>query len=197
MSPLTSFAEWLAPALTMLAAVMTAANLGARITGWGFVVFTLGSIAWIIVGLGSGQTNLVIANGFLALVNAAGVWRWLGRQAHYEAVGAAAEAAGQAREKPAVVPVSGLPGRTVACADGSKIGEVVDVILDCQSASIHELIIRFGGVGGVGEQLVAIAQRDVSFDDKVISTSLSASAIRALPRLDGADQADGLKRRPA
>ncbi|MEK7456583.1 MAG: hypothetical protein AABZ76_16905 [Pseudomonadota bacterium] len=44
-------AGWIAPAATMIAAMMTAANLGARVTGWGFGVFTLGSIAWSIVGL--------------------------------------------------------------------------------------------------------------------------------------------------
>lgn len=35
-------AAWVAPVATMIAAVMTAANLGARVTGWGFVVFVIG-----------------------------------------------------------------------------------------------------------------------------------------------------------
>ena len=48
---LEDLAGWIAPAATMIAAMMTAANLGARVTGWGFGVFTLGSIAWSIVGL--------------------------------------------------------------------------------------------------------------------------------------------------
>ena len=59
----------LAPAATMIAAVMTASNLGARVTGWGFVVFTVGSIAWCLVALTSGQANLLWTNGFLILVN--------------------------------------------------------------------------------------------------------------------------------
>ncbi len=41
-----SIATWLAPIATTIAALMTASNLGTRITGWGFVVFTVGSLAW-------------------------------------------------------------------------------------------------------------------------------------------------------
>jgi hypothetical protein len=40
---MNDIAAWIAPAATVIAAVMTAANLGARITDWGFVVFTVGS----------------------------------------------------------------------------------------------------------------------------------------------------------
>ena len=67
--PLADVAGWVAPAATMIAAVMTAANPGSRITGWGFVVFTVGSLAWTSVGLSSGQTNSLATNGFLTLVN--------------------------------------------------------------------------------------------------------------------------------
>lgn len=66
-------AGWIAPVATMIAAMMTAANLGARITGWGFVVFTLGAISWTAVGVSTGQGNLVATNVFLTLVNAVGV----------------------------------------------------------------------------------------------------------------------------
>ncbi|WP_366499360.1 hypothetical protein [Sphingopyxis sp.] len=59
--------------------MMTASNLGARITGWGFAVFTIGSICWSLVGFWSGQTHLVATNVFLTLVNLVGIWRWLGR----------------------------------------------------------------------------------------------------------------------
>ena len=48
---LETLATWLAPAATMVAAMMTAANPGARVTGWGFVVFTVGSICWSFIGI--------------------------------------------------------------------------------------------------------------------------------------------------
>lgn len=36
---LLDLASWLAPAATMIAAIMTASNAGTRMTGWGFVLF--------------------------------------------------------------------------------------------------------------------------------------------------------------
>jgi hypothetical protein len=38
--------SWIATAATILAACFTASNLGSRITGIGFIIFTIGSIAW-------------------------------------------------------------------------------------------------------------------------------------------------------
>ena len=66
-------AGWVAPVATMLAAMITAANLGARITGSGFVVFLVGSIAWVAVAATSGQANLLWSNLFLTLVNVVGI----------------------------------------------------------------------------------------------------------------------------
>ena len=40
-----SIATWVAPIATTIAALMTASNLGSRITGYGFISFTIGSIA--------------------------------------------------------------------------------------------------------------------------------------------------------
>jgi len=74
-------AGWIAPAATMIAAIMTAANLGARVTGWGFAVFAVGALAWITVGAATGQQNLLWSNAFLLLVDLVGIWRWLGRRA--------------------------------------------------------------------------------------------------------------------
>ncbi len=89
-------ANWVAPIATTIAAVMVAANLGARLTGFGFVAFSIGSVAWIIIGLATGQNNLVWQNGGLLAVNALGIWRWLGLRARYDK-GAAAAARATAR----------------------------------------------------------------------------------------------------
>ena len=97
----------------MIAAMMTAANLGARVTGWGFVVFTAGSIAWSIVGISSGQTNLVATNGFLTLVNLVGVWRWLGRQRAYEDGGKSATQASRRSAYPTLFTATGVAGLPV------------------------------------------------------------------------------------
>lgn len=181
---MTSVAEWVAPVATMLAAIMTAANLGARITGWGFVVFTIGSAGWIVVGLSSGQSSLVITNAVLAIINAIGVWRWLGRQARYESVGEAAENAGTDALSASVVAASSLVGRDIVDAEGNKIGEGVEAILDCNTAAIHHLVARFGGVGGIGEQMVALPLADIQLLGQTVSTRLSGTEMAALPRLD-------------
>ena len=43
-------ASFVAPVATTLAALIVASNLGARITSVGFIVFTLGSVSWTILG---------------------------------------------------------------------------------------------------------------------------------------------------
>lgn len=83
-------ANWVAPIATTLAAIMVAANLGARITGVGFIVFSIGSVAWMAIGLATGQANLVWQNAILLGINALGVWRWLGLRARYDKGAAAA-----------------------------------------------------------------------------------------------------------
>src|SRR6478735_2046165 len=97
----------------MIAAMMTAANLGARLTGWGFVVFTVGSLGWATVALSSGQTNLLATNCFLTLVNAVGIWRWLGRQRVYEDGGKSASQASRRAAAPSLFTATGLAGMPV------------------------------------------------------------------------------------
>lgn len=116
---LTDIAEWLAPIATMVAAMMTTINLGARVTGWGFVVFTIGSVAWTTVGLSSGQVSLIAANGFLTFVNLVGIWRWLGRQSAYEDGARSAKAASRRASSPTLFTATGIAGMPVLDGDGT------------------------------------------------------------------------------
>ena len=81
---MSDLASWIASGATTLAAVMTAANLGTRITGWGFVMFALASLVWGWVGITDDQTGLAVTNAVLLIINLFGAWRWLGRQARHE-----------------------------------------------------------------------------------------------------------------
>ncbi|MGI4875863.1 MAG: hypothetical protein ACRYG4_00075 [Janthinobacterium lividum] len=83
-------ANWVAPIATTIAAVMVAANAGTRITGFGFIAFAIGSIAWMMIGAATGQPGLLWQNAVLLLVNLLGVWRWLGLRARYDKGAAAA-----------------------------------------------------------------------------------------------------------
>ncbi|NYF33655.1 PRC-barrel domain-containing protein [Sphingopyxis sp. JAI108] len=146
----------IAPAATMIAAMMTAANLGARVTGWGFVVFTLGSLAWSAVGFTSGQTNLLATNLFLTLVNLVGIWRWLGRQRGYE--DGARRAAERSRDagSPSLFAASALAGLPVSDIRGEEIGKTVDAMIECESGRLSYVVVASGSLGGVDESLRAV-----------------------------------------
>lgn len=81
---MSEIAGWIAPMATTIAAILVAANFGARVTGFGFIVFSIGSIAWGVVALDSGQANLLWQNIILLVINLIGIWRWLGLRARYE-----------------------------------------------------------------------------------------------------------------
>jgi hypothetical protein len=61
---------------TVLAAALVAANLNARVTVTGFVIFIVASIAWMADGWLESKASLVIQNVILLLINTLGVWRW-------------------------------------------------------------------------------------------------------------------------
>lgn len=82
---------------TTIAALMVAANRGARITGIGFIVFAVGSVFWMLVGATSDQASLLWQNAILLAINLFGAWRWLGLRARYDrGAEAAADPAGPA-----------------------------------------------------------------------------------------------------
>jgi hypothetical protein len=69
--------EWIAALGTMLAAGLIAADLGRRVTGWGFVLFCAVSITWIVSGLTSNAIPIAAMNAILLAINAWGVWQFL------------------------------------------------------------------------------------------------------------------------
>ena len=69
--------EWIAALGTMLAAALVAADLGRKVTGWGFVLFCAVAITWIASGLTSGAMPIAAMNAVLLLINAWGVWQYL------------------------------------------------------------------------------------------------------------------------
>ncbi|WP_242464847.1 PRC-barrel domain-containing protein [Rhodospirillum rubrum] len=178
---LETLAGWSAPIATAIAAIMTASNLSARVTGWGFVVFTIGSLSWSVVGLTTGQTTLLMTNGFLTLVNMLGVWRWLGRQAHYEDIGQTAVSLSETSAAPTLVTAGALPGMSVHAEGGESVGTVVEAMLDSDSGRLRFVVVGRGGVSGIGEALVAIDRGALRFRADHIDLAMTASAFQALP----------------
>ena len=176
-------AGWIAPIATMMAAMMTAANLGARVTGWGFVVFTLGSISWSIVGFASGQTNLIATNLFLTLVNVVGIWRWLGRQRAYEDGGKSAVGASKRVSGPTLFTATGLAGLPVVDSAGEDVGKAVEALLETETGQINYVVIASGGVGGIQESLRAVPRDQIKFGSERLELFIQAPAFMALPAL--------------
>lgn len=184
---LQTIAGWIAPAATMIAAMMTAANLGARMTGWGFVVFTVGSICWSLVGLGTGQTNLLATNAFLTLVNLVGVWRWLGRQRSYEDGGKSAAMASRAAAVPTLFTATGIAGLIVKDCAGETIGRSVEALIECESRRISYVVIAAGGIGGIDEDLRAVPCDLIAVKKDCLIIDMTREAFCSLPLLGDGD----------
>src|SRR6185503_13150578 len=144
--------SWVATILTILAASMTASNLGSRVTGYGFGVFTIGALCWIVVGGITHQPALMWTNVVLTLLDVFGVWRWLGRQARVEEGARTASEASQRTPGEALFPVSLLGRATVRCG-GTDVGHCIDAMAGCRSGRLDYLVVSEGGVAGVGETL--------------------------------------------
>ena len=180
-------AGWIAPIATMIAAMMTAANLGARVTGWGFVVFMLGSICWSLVGFGSGQTNLLATNAFLTLVNLVGIWRWLGRQRAYEDGGKAATEASRRAAVPTLFTATGVAGMPVVDDADNTVGKAVEALIECQSGGVSYVVVASGGIGGLDESLRAVPRDRIELGCDRLVLRMGTPAFEALAELETGD----------
>jgi len=181
---LLDLASWLAPAATMIAAIMTASNAGTRMTGWGFVLFTVGALSWCAVALATGQQNLLWSNGFLVIVDAIGICRWLGRRAKLED-GARAAAMKSRRRHVPLFPVFALQDAPLKGPDGRELARIAGAMGDCRSGRIDYLVLRGGGLAE-GEGFRALAWKEVRCRDD-FETRLTREQIAALPPVDPAD----------
>ncbi|AHE55047.1 PRC-barrel domain-containing protein [Sphingomonas sanxanigenens] len=180
---IATIAGWVAPAATMIAAMMTAANLGARVTGWGFVVFTIGSIGWSTVGLTSGQTNLLATNIFLTLVNIVGIWRWLGRQRAYEEGAEAAAEKSDRSPRARLVNATGFAGLPLVTEGGEKIGNVVDAMIACDGGRIDYFVVGTGGVAGIDQQFRALDADAAQLGKDALKLGISQARFEELPTI--------------
>jgi hypothetical protein len=173
---------WVATVATIIAASMTAANLGTRITGYGFAVFLVGSLAWLAAGLISGQPALVWTNAVLTVLNIFGIWRWLGRQARVEEGAKAAEAASAADPGETLFPISMLTRAPMKIA-GREMGHCVDAMAGCDSGRVSYVVVSEGGVAGVGETLRRVPWDHARIDDGELLVEMQSDAFSRLDEL--------------
>lgn len=175
---------WVAPVATILAALMTASNLGARITGAGFIVFTIGSLCWLSLGVIGDDPALLWMNAVLTLLNLVGIWRWLGRQAKFEDGGHHAAQVSERTSGETLFPLSLTAKAAVLGHDGAELGKCVDAMAGRKTGRICYLVVAEGGVAGVGERLRRVDWTDVKVDDAAIRTNLDCAAFGGLAELE-------------
>jgi membrane protein implicated in regulation of membrane protease activity len=74
--PLLNFA---AATTTIIAAILVASNYSPAVMVYGFSIFVVASVLWMLAGLLDNKTSLVVQNAVLLVVNAVGIWRWMPR----------------------------------------------------------------------------------------------------------------------
>lgn len=149
---MTDIISWVATAATVIAASMTASNLGTRVTGYGFCIFLIGSLAWLATGKLTDQPALVWTNVVLTFLNMFGIWRWLGRQASVEDGARAAAKASERAPSETLFAVSLLTRGPVEYG-GKHVANCVDAMAGRDSGRVAYLVVSEGGVAGVGESL--------------------------------------------
>jgi hypothetical protein len=174
--------SWLATAATILAATMTASNLGSRITGYGFIVFTVGSLAWLATGLLTDQPALTWTNVVLTALNLFGVWRWLGRQARVEEGGRAASEASERTPGEALFAVSLLTRSQVECG-GEEVGTCIDAMAGSRSGQLAYVVVSDGGIAGVGETLRRLPWAGAHVEGERLVADCAPAAFRSLEEL--------------
>lgn len=174
--------SWLATVATITAACMTASNLGSRVTGYGFAVFTIGSILWLATGLLTDQPALAWTNVVLTFLNSFGVWRWLGRQAAVEEGGRAAAKASEEMPGEALFPVSMLVHAPVRCG-ANELGNCIDAMAGCESGKLAYIVVSEGGVAGVGETFRRLPWRQVQVEGDAVLSRLNEKEFCRLEQL--------------
>ncbi len=177
------FVSWVATGATIFAACLTASNLGSRITGYGFIVFTIGSIAWFVLGWLTDQPALIYTNAVMTLLNLFGVYRWLGRQAKVEDGAAKAAEKSAAMPTETLFPASSLSNVSVLSRDGEPLGTTVDAMIGCGSGRLTYLVVAQGGVAGIGEVFRRVDWQYAGVHDGAIRTRFDEDAFARLPEL--------------
>jgi hypothetical protein len=176
---MTDTISWVATAATVVAAFMTASNLGSRITGYGFCVFLVGSLAWLATGLLTGQPALTWTNVVLTGLNIFGIWRWLGRQARVEEGAHRASEASEETPGEALFPISLLTRATVL-SGAKEVGTCVDAMAGCSSGRIAYVVVSTGGVAGVGETLRRLPWTRAEADGEKVVAAVSPAEFAGL-----------------
>ena len=181
---MADFIPWIATVATIVAAFLTASNLGPRITGYGFCVFLVGSVAWVSVGLLTKQPALIWTDAVLTVLNVFGIWRWLGRQTEVREGARAASEASERTPGEVLFPIS-LLSRAPVTNGACELGRCVDAMAGCSSGRLDYVVVSQGGFAGVGETLRRLPWSNAHVDGEVLVANVTAERfcrLQELPR---------------
>lgn len=170
-----SYLPYIAPAAILAGATLTSLNAGARLTGFGFIFFTLGSTGFALHSLLTNDGFGLLVNSALVFINAFGMHRWLRHNAVIEDAGVRTqELSARSLSTPTVVTASLFTSAKVRC-DDDMIGESVDAVVNCASGQIlYAVVHRKGAHAGTGFE--GFAMSDISFDHGEIVLPSGCSA---------------------
>jgi hypothetical protein len=174
--------SWVATIATILAAFMTASNLGSRVTGLGFAIFTVGALCWMRVGILNHEPALVWTNLALTALDLFGVWRWLGRQARMEEGARTAAEASEHTPGESLFPVS-LLSRAPVRSGAAELGHCIEAMAGCRSGRLDYLVVSQGGVAGVGERLRRLPWADAHVANDEVAVHLEPELFDCLEEL--------------
>lgn len=175
---------WLASIATMLGGLTVALNLGSRVTGWGFLVLALGSSCWAWNAWQGHAASLLVANLAMALINAFGVWRWLGWRRRIEQGSSRAMQASAAAPVPSLVSAGGVLERPLLLPDGMAFGTVVDLMVHSATQDLAYVVVGCDGIGGLGEDFRAVPAEQLRLDSSGLHCLLAEPQLRALAPID-------------
>jgi hypothetical protein len=178
--------NWIAAVATLLAAFTIAANLGARVTGWGFVGYVLASAIWIATETAGVKpdASIVFMHSVLLLVNLFGAWRWLAvKKRHEEGRERAAEHSRRARV-PTLFSAESLINSAVRGDSMKTRATVVDAMLRCDQKDLAYVVTTEGGVGGAGATLRAVPPEHLRFDEDDVKCDLTEAQWQSLPAIE-------------
>lgn len=130
------------------------------------------------VGLETGQTQLLWSNIFLGVVDVFGIWRWLGRRATFSDAATAERVRSEDERRDTLFSISRIDGLPLTGAGGEVIARGVDALATCADGTIDFFIVREGGVAGVGETLRRLPRGRLSVRESTLETDLDVAAIR-------------------
>jgi hypothetical protein len=178
--------SWVATVATIGGALLTASNVGARITGTGFAVFTVGSLCWLATGFMTDQPALLWTNAILTFLNLFGVWRWLGRQAKVEEGARSASDGSHDTPGEALFSVSLLSKAAVQIGD-ETVGHCVDAMAGCGSGRVTYVTVSEGGVAGIGDTFRKLPWSLARFDGDRLVVRSGLRRLSNLPEMSKDD----------